>query len=78
MSGDLANLLGEPGKGIHTHVFGIAIADVLMVVVAALVLHWGYPRYSFWMWLAGLFVVGIVMHRLFGVRTTVDKWLFGS
>jgi hypothetical protein len=78
MTSKFANILGEPGKGIHTHFFGIAIADVLMVVVAAWILRCVYPKHSFWTWLAGLFVAGIVLHRLFGVRTVVDKLLFGN
>jgi hypothetical protein len=28
-------------------------------------------------WLAGTFVLGIALHRFFGVRTTVDRALFG-
>ena len=73
-----STMLGEPGKGIHTHVFGVAIADVVMTVVAAGLLHLAWPRYSFWLWLVGLFLLGILLHRLFGVRTVVDRWLFAG
>lgn len=73
-----SGMFGEPGKGVHTHVGGIAMADVLMTVLAAWLLHRVWPRYSFWMWLVGLFVLGILLHRLFGVRTVVDRWMFGK
>ena len=30
------NILGEPGKGIHSYrLFGVAIADVIMTIIAA-------------------------------------------
>lgn len=73
-----SNALGEPGKGIHKHFFGIAIVDVIMTVVGAWLLHLACPKYSFWIYLVGLFVLGVLLHRLFGVKTTVDKLLFGN
>jgi hypothetical protein len=30
----------------------------------------------FWKSLVALFIIGIVSHRAFCVRTTVDKWVF--
>ena len=78
---DLSNYstaLGEPGKGIHTHLFGIAIADVLMTLIAAWLLHRVYPKYSIWIYLVVLFILGIASHRLFGVKTTINKLLFGN
>jgi hypothetical protein len=33
------NALGEPGKGIHSYrLFGVAIADVIMTLIGALIL----------------------------------------
>lgn len=71
-------MLGEPGKGFHTHVFGVAIGDVLMTVAAAWLLHRVWPRVTMGVWLVALFLTGVGLHRLFGVRTTVDQWLFGK
>ena len=56
-------------------IFGIAILDVLVVLAFA---------YLFSLWnklpfitnALGLFVVGIIVHRLFCVRTAVDRMLF--
>jgi hypothetical protein len=78
MNRDLSTILGEPGKGIHKHFFGIAIADVLFTIAAAFLLHRFYPKYSVWFYLIVLFVLGIILHRLFGVKTTVDKFIFGN
>jgi hypothetical protein len=78
MSSDLSKMLGESGKGIHKHFFGIAIADVGLTILAAFLFHYIYPKYSAFTYLIGLFILGIIMHRLFGVKTVVDKLLFGN
>jgi len=71
------NILGEPNKGVHSYrVMGVAIADVLMTVIGAVILAW-YFRLPYLHTIIALFVIGIALHRLFCVRTTVDKWIFG-
>jgi hypothetical protein len=70
------NALGEPGKGIHSYrVFGIAIADVIMTIIGAFLISYFF-KFSFIKTLLILFLTGIVLHRLFCVRTTVDKLIF--
>jgi fatty acid desaturase len=70
------NALGEPGKGIHSYrLFGVAIADVIMTLIGALILAYIF-NWSFVYTTMGLFILGIVLHRLFCVRTTIDKILF--
>ena len=70
------NILGEPDKGIHSYrLFGLAIADVLMTIIAAFVISY-LNKYSFFYTLLFLFTLGIILHRLFCVRTTIDKLLF--
>jgi len=72
------NALGEPGKGVHSYRFmGVAIVDVIMTIIGAYILHY-YSGYNFWIVLGGLFLLGIFLHRLFHVRTTVDQVLFGK
>ena len=71
------DILGKPGQGIHSYrIFNIAIIDVLMTVCAAFIIHILTPRYHFWVILMVLFLLGIILHRLFCVRTTIDKLLF--
>lgn len=75
MSCPYRNLFGAVGTGLHSYrVFDVAIVDVLLTVLAAYVISlWGY---SFRRTLIVLFLTGIVLHRLFCVRTTVDRLLF--
>jgi len=72
------NVLGKPRKGIHSYrLFGVAIADVIMTLVGALILAYVF-NWSFIYTALGLFILGIVLHRFFCVRTTLDKVLFPS
>lgn len=78
------NLFGEPGTGSHSiRIFNIAIIDVLSTILLAFAIHqiilerWlGIYTVSIWIVLGLCFLVGIIAHRLFCVRTTVDKLLF--
>jgi fatty acid desaturase len=68
--------LGVPGKGIHQYrIFNVAIMDVLLTIIVAGILAWIF-KLNFWLLLLILFLLGIILHRLFCVRTTVDKLLF--
>jgi hypothetical protein len=70
------NILGKPGTGAHSYRFmGIAIVDVLLTLLLGLLISY-YTKYSFLYVSIILFVLGIIMHRLFCVRTTIDKLLF--
>ena len=70
------NALGVPGKGVHSlRLGGVAIMDVAMTLVGAYIIAY-YARASFAWTVAGLFLLGIVLHRLFCVRTTIDRLLF--
>lgn len=72
-----ANILGRPDTGIHQYrIFNIAIADVVLTVIGAYLLHYFYDKIDFWTYLVILIILGIVLHRVFCVRTTVDKLLF--
>ena len=77
MSCAYSNMFGKVGEGVHSYrLFNIAIVDVFFTVIGAYIFHVFYPSYSFFTILAILFLSGIVLHRLFCVRTTVDKFLF--
>lgn len=70
------NIFGEVGKGPHSYRFlDIAIVDVLLTLLGAYFLSL-YFKIPFAYMAAGLFLLGIFLHRLFDVRTTVDKLLF--
>ena len=74
-----SNMFGKVGEGVHSYrLFHIAIIDVMVTVMGAYIIHLFYPSYSFLFILALLFLTGIILHRLFCVRTTIDKLLFPS
>ena len=70
------NSLGVPKKGIHSYrLFGLAIADVIMTILLALFISYIF-KYSFLYTTITVFILGIILHRMFCVRTTIDKLLF--
>ena len=70
------DVFGEVGKGIHSYrVFGIAYMDAIFTIIGALFLSW-IMKWNYIYTIIGAFILGIVMHHLFCVRTTVDKFLF--
>jgi uncharacterized membrane protein len=70
------NSLGEVNKGIHSYKFmGLAIADVIMTIIGAKFISYFF-KLSFFYTLIFLFISGIILHRLFCVRTTIDKLVF--
>lgn len=73
---DYKDIFGKPGQGAHSvRVFGIAIVDVISVLFVGWLISYNF-KYNIYLVLAVLFLLGIVAHRLFCVRTTVDKLLF--
>lgn len=72
------NYFGEPGKGVHSYrIFNIAIVDVAMTLIGAVIISYLSGIKFIWSAL-GLFLVGILLHRVFCVRTTLDKAIFGD
>jgi uncharacterized membrane protein YdbT with pleckstrin-like domain len=70
------NILGIPNEGIHKYrLFNIAIMDVIMTIIGALIISYIFS-FNFWIVLIVLFLLGIIAHRIFCVKTTVDKALF--
>jgi hypothetical protein len=70
------DIFGHPREGAHAYrIFDIAVVDVAATVVVAYVIARVFG-FAFWKSLVALFIVGIISHRAFCVRTTVDKWVF--
>ena len=76
------DLFGKPNTGLHSYrLFNIAIVDVTLTIFGSYVLYLAIEKYlytniNFWLVLVIMFLLGIVLHRLFCVRTTIDKLLF--
>ena len=72
------DVLGEPKTGLHSYrVFDIAVFDVLLTfLLAKFIQYYILEDYDFSLILISCFIVGIITHRVFCVKTTVDKLLF--
>ena len=72
------DVLGKPGKGIHSYrIFNIAIIDVLFTIIGAYIIYLFLPKINYFVILILLFLLGVILHKIFCVRTTIDKYLFG-
>jgi len=70
------NIFGKPNEGVHSYrIFNLAIVDILMTIFLAYLISIFF-KVSFLYTCIFLFILGIILHKLFCVRTTVDKILF--
>ena len=72
------DILGKPGTGLHSYrVYNIAVIDVLLTfLLAKFIQYYLLEETDFFLILCCCFIAGIVVHRVFCVKTTVDKLLF--
>jgi hypothetical protein len=67
---------GDPGEGAHRfRVLNIAVVDFTLTVLLAYAISY-YGGFSLYYVIPAVFLLGIILHRMFCVRTTVDKILF--
>ena len=74
------NILGKPNEGIRQkyRLFNISLLDVGATIILALIIHFFLLKeVEFLAILISCFFAGILFHRFFCVRTTVDKFIFG-
>ena len=70
------DLFGKPMEGLRKYrIFNIAILDTVVVIIIGLIFSW-ITKVNIWLTLVVLFVSGIITHRIFCVRTGIDKLLF--
>jgi hypothetical protein len=68
--------IGVPNVGIHSYrIFNIAYMDVIVVLLGAILIAWAM-KWSYIKTIIGVFIFGVIVHRMFCVRSTVDKFLF--
>jgi hypothetical protein len=77
---DYSEIFGKVKEGVHSYrIFDVAIIDVVMTMIGAYFLQKTFlKKYGYYEVLLGLFLLGIILHRLFCVRTTIDKLLFSD
>jgi uncharacterized membrane protein YcaP (DUF421 family) len=72
------NIFGKPREGVHSiRILDIAIVDVLATIISAFLFAKLF-NLSFLTTLVILFLLGILMHWLFCVETTVNVFLRNS
>ena len=73
------DIFGKVGEDIHSYrVFNIAVVDVVATIIMSYLLKiFIFPKRSFFKLTIILFLLGIILHRLFCVKTTIDKYIFG-
>lgn len=72
------DIFGKPNEGIHSiRLLNIAIVDLGLTMLVALAISY-FGGITYWKVLLLLLLLGILMHRLFCVRTTIDKLLFSD
>ena len=71
------NIFGKPGEGIHKYrLFDVAIADVLFVILIAYIIYLFNKKRNFLLILFIIFACGVIAHKIFCVRTTINKLIF--
>jgi len=71
------DIIGKPNTGLRKkyRIYDIAVIDTLVTILGAYLIAL-YFNWSFWKVLAIVFLAGIASHRIFCVRTGLDKKLF--
>lgn len=72
------DIFGGVGTGFHSYrIFDIAIFDVIGTILMAYLFSYMF-NIDFIRILLILFLLGIILHHLFCVKTRIDKLLFGE
>lgn len=67
-----SNILGKPREGVHAYrVADLAVIDVFLTIVAAIASHSVFSTQPLIVHVLAWFMLGIVAHHIFCVRTTV-------
>jgi hypothetical protein len=70
-----AHSLGVPGQGVHAaRIFGLARNDIIATIVLAFVTTF-FIRISFIESLVGWFIIGEILHYVFGTKTAFLKMI---
>jgi hypothetical protein len=67
---------GKPNEGAHSYrLFNIALVDFFGTILISYLIS-KYYNLNIYEVLMILFLLGIILHRLFCVKTTIDKLIF--
>ncbi len=72
------HIFGIEKEGIHKYrIFNIAIVDLLLTIIGAFIIA-KWLKQSFWIVFIIIFIIGLILHRLFCVHTTITNFVFNS
>lgn len=75
------DIFGKPSEGAHKYrVFKIAIVDSGLTILVAIIIAFLF-KFTFLQFTILLFIIlilGILVHRLFCVNSTINKLIFGN
>jgi hypothetical protein len=69
------DVLGKAGSDEYTRIFTVRVMDLVTLIVGSYLIAYLF-NFSFWKTLLVIFISGIVVHRMFCVKSAVDKLLF--
>ena len=71
------NIFGKPKDGLHSiRIFNIAIIDLILTIIGSFIIS-KWMNWNFFNTIIVLLIVGIILHRVFCVNTTINKLIFG-
>jgi len=74
---EFSEIFGRPNEGAHSYRFmNLAIVDVVGTIIVAFIIAKLF-NLNFFLTLLLFFILGIILHRLFCVNTTINKMIFG-
>ena len=69
------DILGKPKQGVHSYrILDVALTDYLMTIIGAFIISY-CTEIPVVITTIGLFVIGILLHIIFGVPTNTTRWL---
>ena len=70
------DIFGKPREGVHSYRFlDFAIIDIIFTIIGAYIIS-KYSNYNFYKILLFLFILGIILHKLFCVNTKLNSIIF--
>lgn len=69
------DVLGKAGSEEYTRIFTVRLMDLVTLFIGSYLIAYLFD-FTFWKTLLVIFISGIIAHRMFCVRSAVDKLLF--
>ena len=72
------DIFGKPKEGIHSYrLFNLAISDIVLTIIASYIIS-QITNFDYMNVLIITFIIGILLHKVFCVSTTINNIIFGN